>query len=72
MPASVRQPEAPSGPVNERFIPGIHHYCNRLVQRCEVSHRCLKFVLTEEICAMTWPCAMAAPRPCFDALRPRL
>lgn len=69
MPAKRRQPEAPEpDPVNERFIPGIHHYCNRWCERCEFSHRCLKFVLTEEICGNDVAVRDGGTQTVFDAL----
>jgi hypothetical protein len=33
---------------DERFIPGIHNYCDRWCERCPQTSRCLNFALSEE------------------------
>ncbi len=69
MPAKRSQPasNAPD-PTNERFISGIHYYCDRWCERCVFSHRCLKFVLTEELCGKEAAARDGSTQTVFDAL----
>lgn len=69
MPAKRRQPASPApATASERFIPGIHHYCNRWCERCEFSHRCMKFVLTEQMCGSDTAVRDSGTQTVFDAL----
>jgi hypothetical protein len=69
MPAKRRKsaPKLPD-PNNARFIPNIHHYCDRWCERCEFSHRCLKFTLTEQLCDKATAERDGATQTVFDAL----
>lgn len=69
MPAK-RRPSAtpPEESANERFIPGIHYYCDRWCERCPFSHRCLKFVVTEELCDRETAARNGQTQTVFDAL----
>lgn len=69
MPSKRRKTEAkaPESPT-ERFIPGIHHYCNRWCERCDFSHRCLKYVLTENLCGPDAAARDGGTQTVFDAL----
>ena len=80
MPAKRRKPTptkrtkpAPRGrrkfdPANPHWIPGIHYYCDRWCERCEFSHRCLRFALAERIHGSGGARKMAGARTVFDAL----
>ena len=70
MPAKRRKPAARTRkPKPEpRFIEGIHHYCDRWCERCEFSHRCIKFTLTEELCGEGAAMRDGASQTVFDAL----
>ena len=70
MPAKRRKPAATKRkPKREpRFIEGIHHYCDRWCERCEFSHRCIKFTLTEELCGPGTAMRDGASQTVFDAL----
>jgi hypothetical protein len=46
MPVKRRRKPNPRDP---RFIPGIYNYCDRWCERCEFSHRCFKFVLSDHL-----------------------
>src|SRR5688572_19994519 len=48
-------------PTNERFISGLHHYC-------DPSHRCLKFVHTEHLCGVDAATRDGQAQTVFDAL----
>jgi hypothetical protein len=64
-----RKPANPSpDPSNERFISGLHHYCDRWCERCDFSHRCLKFVLTEHLCGADAAVRDGQTQTVFDAL----
>lgn len=69
MPAKRRQ-SAKTAPNahNARFIPGIHHYCDRWCERCDFSHRCLKYVLAEHLCGTDTAKRNNATQTVFDAL----
>ncbi len=69
MPSKRRKIEAKAPePSGERFIPGIHHYCNRWCERCDFSHRCLKYVLSENLSSLEAATSEAATQTVFDAL----
>jgi hypothetical protein len=77
MPAKRRQPSkarrtAPEerilDPDDARFIPAIHHYCNRWCERCEFSHRCYKFAITEDALGVGAATRESASQTVFDAL----
>ena len=70
MPAKPRKPAAKSRKPNRapRFIEGIHDYCDRWCERCDFSHRCIKFTLTEELCGEGAAMRDGASQTVFDAL----
>jgi hypothetical protein len=55
-------------PDDARFIPAIHHYCNRWCERCEFSHRCYKFAITEDALGVGAATREGASQTVFDAL----
>ncbi len=69
MPVKRSQPATPPPEsANERFIPGIHYYCDRWCERCAFSHRCLKFVVTEDLCDRETAARAGQTQTVFDAL----
>jgi hypothetical protein len=77
MPAKRRQPSRARGtapeerildPDDARFIAAIHHYCNRWCERCEFSHRCYKFAITEDALGVGAATRESASQTVFDAL----
>jgi hypothetical protein len=69
MPAKRSQSAMPPPvPADERFIPGINYYCDRWCERCVFSHRCLKFVVTEELCGREAAARNGQTQTVFDAL----
>lgn len=53
---------------DERFIPGIHQYCDRWCERCDFSHRCLKFTVTEQMLGAEIAEREGSTQTVFDAL----
>jgi hypothetical protein len=59
--------ERPVDADDPHWIPGIHHYCDRWCERCEFSHRCLKFAVIERLIGDD-ATGDARSRTVFDAL----
>src|SRR6185503_2310398 len=46
---NTRQAERPIDADDPHWISGIHHYCDHWCERCDFSHRCLKFAVIERL-----------------------
>lgn len=69
-PAKARRASGRRSPdaLDPRFIPAIYQYCNRWCERCEFSHRCYKFAVTERELGVGAATREGASQTIFDAL----